>query len=689
MGKKIIIGISGVGILGIVFYLAFWHSQKPAQIAKDVRPEVLYVDQFQATIVWNSENSCQGQVFYTPVGAETQPLSAQENMRASQHEATLVGLEPATRYTYWIEGSDSRFQFQTQPAATMPFSFLLVFGNIADQVLSLMMSEAPELIVSLTPIPLAGADPFQDARPYIPIFGPEGVDSPFLRELEPDAAAAAGSWLLTWGSLGLVFLRNINDLANIFQAPEVYTYGVITSAAVVAEFGTGNVIDPAQIQQSALHEMLLAHNAQQPTQLAAFVGVIGANDATIEVDGIQYVGIVTEQAAGAIRVDVDVEAVNATFLQDGREIALRTPPLKEKRTCEECRRLADQGAYEESVNAYMEFIANNQGHYQIEDAYYAIAEIFDAKLFRFDEALTWYRRLIQEYPDGTLTPLGKQRIQYLSTYADYNFEPLRRFEQLKTIELARATNRPEEHARLLQDAAAIVADYPQSASAPVILAWLANQYSQIQPDTAVEIYKQLKNTYPKHPESQEVLFKIGEVYYNAERYRDASAAYQQALTELPALAETIQAQIARCIRNLRRDKIAIGCWVGVLLFVAVTLILKPFGMNLRKLLWAGGGFLILAILLTFGAWLIHEQFASQKEMLQIVLSFSAIASLSAYLSILMIDKVSQSNLFKGGEQFQKIFAIAAGSLMGILVFLAGVYLTVYYIYVHYLIIVGL
>ncbi len=676
-------------VIGLGIYIGRKALPKSSETVVGIRPEVLSVEQFQVTIAWVSDKSARGRLWYQPADNSAPPLSAEEPVNAQYHEVIVTGLEPSTRYTYWLDGSDSRFQFQTQPSATTPFACLLVFGDVADQMLTLMMSEAPELIISLTPIPMTGVDPFRDARPYLPVFGPDGADSPFLRALDANVRAAAGSWLLTWGSLGLVFLRDVTDLPDVLQAQEPYTYGVIASPAIVAEFQPGNSIDSARIQQSALHRMLLAHNAQQPNQPATFVGVIGANDATINVDGIQYVGLPIEQTIGAIRMDVDVEAINATFLKDGREIALRTPPLKEKRTCEECRRLADTGAYEESVNAYMTFIANNQGHYQIEDAYYAIAEIFDAKLFRFDEALTWYRRLVAEYPDGTLTPLGRQRIQYLSAYAGYDFEPLRRFEQLKTVELARAANRPEEQERLLQDAAAIVADYPQNALAPVILSWLANQYSQIQPDRAVAMYMQLKQTYPNYPDAQEVLIDIGELYYNAGRYREAMTTYQQALAELPTLTETIQAQIVRCLRNLRRDNIAVGCWVGLILLSAATLLVKPFRIDARKLLWVAGGFLVLATLLFLGAWLIREQFASQKELLQIVFSFAAVANLSAYLSIVLTEKLTYHKLLRGGGNVQRIVPVAVGSLIGMLVFLAGLYLAIYYIYVHYLIVVGL
>lgn len=678
--RKIFLLLVALLIIGIGIYFVFFHFRESPELTKSIRPEVLHVGRFQVTIAWSSEESYNGRVFYQPAGSDSQPLSAAETFPDSyRHEVTLMGLEPSTRYTYWLDGTDSRFQFQTQPAPSLPFSFLLVFGDIADQVMSLMLSEVPEFMVSLTPIPDRGPDPFAEARPYMPVYGPTGVDSPFLRAIEEAESDPTASWFLDWGGLRLVFLRNTSEIAEMLTSPEVHTYGIVASPETV---------DILDIQQSPLHALLRAHNVQYPAQSAAFIAVIGERDDAVEVDGIHYVGIPAARKTGAIRIDVDVESAYAIFLDEGREITLKQPPLEEKRTCEECRRLADKGAYEESVQAYMSFIEHNQGHYQIEDAYFAIAEILDAKLFRFEEALIWYRRLIAEYPDGTLTPLGKQRIRYLSEYSDDHFEPLARFERIKTVELARK-QRPEVREKLLRDAAAIVTEYPNSRIAPVIVSWLANQYSQTNPDQAVELYMQLQANYPDHPDAREVLVEIGELYYNARRYQEALAVYTQTLVKLPELEATIKAQIARCERNLRRRTIALACWGVVGLAGVLAIGLKPFGLRVRKLLWMLVGFIVLGMILAFAAWLIREQFSSSAEMLQLVFLFAIGANISAYLSIHMIDKLFYHKTAKGGNRYHQIAAVTVGSLIGAVIFLASFYLTIYYTYEHYLITAGL
>jgi tetratricopeptide (TPR) repeat protein len=671
MLKRIIwLTVSVIVIIAIVIVLK---SRKSAE--SNIKPEVLNISASQAMIAWPSKAKYKGSVSYLPSSSEMSPLSATETFGASdQHEVILTGLRPSTRYTYWVGDSQSRFQFQTQPAPNNPFSFLIVWGDVSGRIVSLLRSEAGEFIISLTAAAAQGRDVFSDVRPYVPIYNLSGTDSPFLIAIGTKQQGDMGNvWKLDWGGLRLVFVGKAEDVEKIdemLNAPAAHTIGIIASPEVVgASFG-----------EAKLHSILVNHNKKQPARPAAFVAIVGADSKEIEIDGVRYFGIGGGSQSGAVRVDVDVESARAVFVDENREVALKQPPLKQKRTCEECRRLADKGAYEESVKAYKEFIETHKGNFQIDDAYFAIADIYDSRLFEFQKALDWYGRLITEYPDGTFTSLANQRIKYISEYADYDYKPLAKFERIKAVEYARKKDQPQERDKIFGEVQSLIKAYPDSNLAPVMQHWLANQYRLTEPDKAVEAYMTLRRNYHGHSEAQEAMVEIGETYYDAGRYKEAITAYNEALGELPAMADTIKAQIIRSERNIRRDDVAYACWVLVAIIGGTAVLRKPRSFDVYRISWSVAAFVVMFGLLSFGAWLIHEQFNSAREMVMIVVSLSAVTALSSLISMKFA--------FKANADPKGISAVA-GSFAGIIFFLAGMYLAIYYIYVHYLIVIKL
>lgn len=238
-----------------------------------INPEVLNVRASEATIVWLSGENYKGRVFYQSAGNEQTPLSAIEAFGSSgQHEVKLTGLRPSTRYTYRIDGSKSRFQFQTQPAANSPFSFLIVWGDVSGRIVPLMRSELGEFIVSLTDVPGQNHDWFSDVRPYVPVYCLSGVDLPFLDATGSGCQDSLGNlWKLDWGGLRLIFVgreTNIAKIGELLDASAAHTIGVITSLCVVGEFGSKT------ISETPLHSILAIHNKQHPTRYVAFVAVI-------------------------------------------------------------------------------------------------------------------------------------------------------------------------------------------------------------------------------------------------------------------------------------------------------------------------------------------------------------------------------------------------------------------------------
>jgi hypothetical protein len=425
-------------LLTLLYLFVFvFHCSKPP--AEEAKPEILNVGTSGVTISWLSREPYKGRVFYKPTGTEAAPSSAAEKFdKTRQHEITITGLKPATHYTYWIGENGKHYRFQTQPPVNTPFSFIMVYGDFSQKVTNLLESEVPGFFISLNRI-TGASDPFSGVRAYVPVFGLAGADLVFQKvadDSRPGMVPPSLTWKLDWGGLRLIFIQDLDKLSGLLDTPAPHTFGIITYAGLLDVFTPSQNADLDSIRATKLHPGLLAHNQQYPTSPASFVWVIGSKGGAVEVDGIQYLGVPVEKEgpAGkgkAIRVDVDVESARAVLLDEQKEIALRKPPIKGKRTCHECRRLADKGAYKESINAYKEFIENNLGHYQIDDAYFAIAEIYDEKLFIFTEAMAWYQRLIKEHPSGTLTALANQRIKYLSQYSDYDFKPLQGFERIR------------------------------------------------------------------------------------------------------------------------------------------------------------------------------------------------------------------------------------------------------------------
>ncbi len=636
-----------------------------------VKPVIQNTGTSQITIAWSSRKPYVGKVFYKPAGTDAGMSPVKETFGETQeHEITITGLKPATRYTYRIGEKGKQYRFQTQPPVNKPFSFIMLYGDAAQNATHLLNAEVPDFFLSLTPAPTDTPDPFAGVRAYVPVF-----------KRQPGLTRK-----LDWGGLRLILLDSTEKLTALLDTPSPHTFGILTSPRLVNAYNDSQTVDDDSIRASELHTALIAHNEQHPTKPASFVAIPGSKDDALEVDGIQYMGIPVEKetgpaAAKAIRIDIDVENARAVFTDDQKEIVLRKAPLEGKRTCLECRRLADKGAYEESINAYKDFVENNKGHYQIDDAYFAVAEIYDGKLFRFPEAVKWYRRLANEYPTGTLAALAKQRIAYLARYSDFDYKPLQTFERIRKIDYARKKDQPTEQAALLEQVENLLHEYPDCNLAPMMVHWLANRFRQTSPQKALQFYRTLEEKYPGSDESENVPIEIGETYYGAGLYKEALNAYENALKKLPHREKIIAPQIKRTKRNMLRDTLSIVALAAVLVLIVLTFLLKPMGFYLK-----GGfyltAFVVMGLLLLFGGWLIHEQFPSNLQLVLFALLFAFNAALSAALSTNFSGKLFGPQPRGTGRKTAKI---VTGSLMGILFFAAGFYLIVYYVSVHFLV----
>jgi tetratricopeptide (TPR) repeat protein len=624
-------------------------------------------------------------VYYRPAGIDTEPMVATEDLdRSYRHEVTLTGLKPGHRYTYWINTPSHRFQFQTQPSANAPFSFLVVNRQDVDDITTIIQDEIPDFIFVLGPDSEGSVDPFADVRAFQPIFKSTGPDIDGGQP--PSALARQAPWQLNWGGLTLDVVPASSPFKKALGPSQTHTRGVILTEPLPLDLA-GHGASLAQIiQKTDIHRQLnaLTERSARP----AFVLFPAADPLHVKIDETVYCSLPVGENSSAVRVDIDVGSATAVFIDEQRRVALKKPPLKSRMTCAECRRLADRGTYEAAIEAYEAFIQNNAGHFQVDDACYAVAEILDEKLFRYDAALHWYRRLVREYPRGTLAPLARQRIAYITKYGESDFKVLASFERIRKLDFARYKDDPVRRQKLLASVKALIADFPDSRLAPTMQYWLASQYRLNAPNQAISAFQFLKTRYPTAPEARDAGLHVADTLYASRRYSQARDAYQMALAELPGLQKTINTQIKRCNRNLRRFWFAIVCAALMVSTLALGLLLPPMGMDLIQAAKAGVVFGLLTVVIFGGAWLIREQFLSTREMVLLTMAFSGAATAAGLISSLVREKRAFG--FSGpGPATRSITGRFIGTLSGTVLLIAGMYLAIYLINEHYLIIVKL
>lgn len=665
---------------GVVILLLFASGGcKPSDTV--IYPEIVSIDASTVTIAWVSKKPYQGQINYYSTENPGSTKTAEENFdRSYQHEVRIDGLEPGTQYLYWIGDDETKYFFRTQPAAVNPFSFLIELDNLSDRITSLLMSEMPEFILSFSKE--SKFNDYQSIKPYVPLYDFYGQKSGYLNaENKPDDPTE--SWKLDWGGLSLIFIDDARELNQFLDSPTAHTTGIIIRESSPKYFEPPN-------QTTALHRRIIDHNKKFPSNKIAFVLIPGPKIASKNIDNINYMQLPLVEAGSrkkttAIRIDVNVEATYAVLLDTGDEVTLRLPPLKENRTCEECRRLASTGSYKESVLAYQEFINNNQGHFQIDDAVYAVADILDTKLFQYKAAVQWYHKLVSGYPDSTLAPLASQRLEYIAKFADYDFIPLRRFEQIRRVELLQNKGDSLGREKILAEVNQIVEQYPDAAIAPVVYYWLANQYRDHDIAKARETYLALLEKFPAHPHSKEVWWEIGEAYYNAQKYKQAIAAFKEALITLPGSAEDIKSQIDRANRNLRRRHLNIISVAIAVLIIIGSIFWPPTGIQMNSLFAAALAFIVLLFLFSLAGWLIAEQFSSINELLIIATGMAAAFSGGFPFSHTLADKILR--ISNRHSEPGVTFTAVCGIMLNLLFAAAFVYSVIFYTNEHYLTII--
>jgi len=111
----------------------------------------------------------------------------------------------------------------------------------------------------------------------------------------------------------------------------------------------------------------------------------------------------------------------------------------------------------------------------------------------------------------------------------------------------------------------------------------------------------------------------------------------------------------------------------------LTVLVKPIGIDRSGIRRAIITFVVLYVMMLFGAWLIREQFVSTRVIFLITGFFSASAGVSSLMSITL-----------GGKLFTRasgVLQAVVGSIIGLIFLVPAMYLTIYHISVHYLIVI--
>ena len=625
----------------------------------------------EASIAWRTRAATVGSVQYRKAGADAPwQRASQGGGPRTTHGVTLSGLEPGARYHYRLAGSTTRHGLQTPPPASAAFSFLLFWGAVPGDAGAVFRAELPDFVLALAPPSAGSVDPLARARASALVYGPTGPDS----RVSPPKGRPA--WALDWGGLRLAFVQKAEQIPGLLDAKKAHTIGVVYSGR----------LKPGSAEEYSVFMMLLKHNTGAPGSSgrprAAFV--IHAGDRLLRQEQEGVVRLTLPRAvAGSARVDVDRGSVVAVTTAKRRELVLRRSSVQRRRTCRECRRLAERGAYEPSVRAYKEFIRTNQGHYQLDDAHLAIAEILDESLFRHQEALVWYRRLLQRYPRSSLAPTARQRVAYLQAHSGYVFVPLARFERVRRRELARAGDDAAAVKAALDRVEVIIRDYPKSTLVPVMIYWLANQHRGRDPDRAVAFYRRLISEHPGHARAADARLEIGETYYQARRYEEALRALAAARRALPGRVAALGAQEARTRRNLRRRHLALAAGGVIPLVLLFGLLWPPRGVSRRRLARAVKAFVPLASLTLLGGWLVHEQFTSPRVLIGLGLSISGAACFGYPFTAALARKVLGAERADAGVG-RRLLAATVSVGAGLALLVCAAYLGVYLLDEHYL-----
>lgn len=177
-------------------------------------------------------------------------------------------------------------------------------------------------------------------------------------------------------------------------------------------------------------------------------------------------------------------------------------------------------------------------------------------------------------------------------------------------------------------------------------------------------------------------------YFNAGSYLEPAAAYASEVDVTPAGSKAGPDSAKRNRRNVDRHHFESVCWTTVGLFIMLAVIWPPAGIAWQRFRKAALAFFVLSLFLSLCGWWLREHFASTGEMAALVLGFSACATLGMPFTATLSEKLCAAHKPLG------VFAPAIisgiiGAGLGMILFMAGMFLVIYHTNSQYLNFLGI
>jgi tetratricopeptide (TPR) repeat protein len=611
---------------------------------------LIEASQDQLTIAWEGQAS---ELEYWPLGKTDAVSLVSDEADTRAHEVRMGGLEPGSLYSYRIRGAKEVYNAQTKPLASSAVSFVLFDGVSQNELLRQLVSDSPGFMMSLSALSRTS---FDELRPFVAVYDPGGNTAAYLRR-QPGRGGESG-YRIDWGCLVLAVSDDPAYLQKqIDSLTSGYTLGLLTTeeSADSLDFG------PLQKHLSA-------------SSIAPGFVLLRDTDKTKERGGVRFVGVKAPNTR--YNVLVDPEFASLTELPAGIQTDLRPAPLSTKRTCAECRKLADKGAYRASVAAYLAFIESNAESHLVDDAYFEVANIYDEKLFEFVEATAWYDALVNTYPKSGLTPFAKERLKYFRGFEAAELPALEEFEKIRRVSFLAASESAQDE--LIEQVLRRSDEARNSTLSPVMLYWAANQLRQKDATRAVALFRKLAAQYPDDEQAGEAVYAAAETLYESREYALARESYRFALAVTPVRKNTILAQIQRCDRNLRRRFLVWPTSIVVLGVLGTSSACRR-GHSRKHWKKSAAVFLGMSLLLAIWAWTIREQFPSDTVLASLAIGSAAIAGAAPSIVGPIAEAAFRTTAMR----------VAAAGLLVSLFSLSGLYLLIWTTFEHYLMVFGL
>jgi tetratricopeptide (TPR) repeat protein len=613
-------------------------------------PELIEASQDHLIIAWEGQAS---ELEYWPLGRTDAVSVVSDEADTKAREVRIGGLEPGSLYSYRIRGAKEVYNAQTKPLASSLVSFVLFDGVSQDELLRQLVSDSPGFMMSLSVLSLSS---FAELRPFVAVYDPGGNTAAYLRR-QPNYGGDSG-YRIDWGCLVLAvsddpaYLQKQIDSLN-----PGYTLGLLTTE------DSADSVDFGPLRK-------LTASASIPPAFA----LLRDTDKTKERGGVRFVGVKAPNTR--YNVLVDPEFASMTELPGGIQIDLRPAPVSTKRTCAECRKLADKGAYRASIAAYVAFIESNRQNHLVDDAYFEVANIYDEKLFDFLEAASWYDQLVNAYPNSALTPFAKERLKYFRGFDPSDLPALEEFEKIRRVSFLAAGESAQDE--LIEQVLRKSDEARHRALSPLMLYWAANQLRHRDAPRAVALYRKLAVQYPDDQHAGEAVYAAAETLYESREYVLARESYRSALAVTPDRKHTILAQIERCDRNLRRRFLV---WPTSIVVLGVLGTSSAYRQAHSRKQWKKSlaVFLGTALLLAIWAWTIREQFPSDTVLVSLAFGSAAIAGAAPSIVVPIALAAFRSTGMR----------VAVAGLLVSLFSLSGLYLLVWSTFEHYLAVFGL